>query len=75
LQIVDDGQGIPAELQSEIFKAFVTSKPAHQGTGLGLYMAQEMLSLIQGELTLLSSQPGHTVFSLQLPYDLKEDTA
>ncbi len=75
LQIIDDGQGIPAELQSEIFKAFVTSKPAHQGTGLGLYMAQEMLSLIQGELTLLSSQPGQTVFSLQLPYDLKEDSA
>src|SRR5690606_7021487 len=42
IEIEDDGPGIPPELQDSIFYPLVTSRP--DGTGLGLAVAQDLLS-------------------------------
>ncbi|UQB43440.1 HAMP domain-containing histidine kinase [Thiomicrospira microaerophila] len=66
LSIIDNGAGIPPDLQSEVFKAFVTTKPSHQGTGLGLFMANQMLNSMHAHLELITSKPGYTEFRLYL---------
>jgi len=40
LEVQDDGPGIPAEYQTKLFEPFFTT--AAEGTGLGLYIAQEL---------------------------------
>ncbi|MGH8223828.1 MAG: nitrogen regulation protein NR(II) [Woeseiaceae bacterium] len=64
IDIEDDGPGIPAELQDSVFYPLVTSRP--DGTGLGLPVAQELLSR-HGGLIEFESRPGRTVFSVRIP--------
>jgi two-component system nitrogen regulation sensor histidine kinase GlnL len=65
-EVEDDGPGIPPELQETIFYPLVTGKPT--GTGLGLTIAQDLVSR-NGGLIEFQSQPGRTVFKLRLPVD------
>lgn len=64
LQIMDDGPGIPADMQEAIFYPMVSGRP--EGTGLGLTIAQTMASQHNG-LIECSSTPGTTTFTLLLP--------
>ncbi|HEX3845514.1 MAG TPA: nitrogen regulation protein NR(II) [Steroidobacteraceae bacterium] len=64
VQVEDDGPGVPAELRSSIFYPLVTSRP--DGTGLGLAVAQELVSR-NGGLIEFESESGRTVFTLLLP--------
>ncbi|WP_029933755.1 sensor histidine kinase [Thiomicrospira pelophila] len=66
LDIVDNGEGIPSDKQQAIFDAFITTKPAGKGTGLGLFLSQQMLKSMQSTLCLLASQPGQTHFRIDL---------
>jgi two-component system nitrogen regulation sensor histidine kinase GlnL len=64
IEIEDDGPGIPPELQDSIFYPLVTSRA--DGTGLGLPVAQELLSR-HGGLIEFESRPGCTVFQVRIP--------
>ena len=64
IEIEDDGPGIPPELQDSVFYPLVTTRP--DGTGLGLPMAQELLSR-HGGLIEFDSRPGRTVFFVRIP--------
>jgi two-component system nitrogen regulation sensor histidine kinase GlnL len=64
LQVEDDGPGVPEALRSSIFYPLVTGRP--NGTGLGLAVAQELVTR-NGGLIEFESQPGHTIFTLLLP--------
>jgi len=64
LEIEDDGPGIPPELQDSVFYPLVTSRP--DGTGLGLPVAQELVSRHHG-LIEFESRPGRTVFFVRIP--------
>jgi signal transduction histidine kinase len=60
-----------AETMERLFKPFFTTK-GFSGTGLGLWISQEIANRHQGRLAVRSSQrPGGcgTVFTLYLPYD------
>jgi len=46
--VSDTGSGIPAEIQSQLFTPFVTSKP--NGTGLGLAVVNTVVKAHQGQL-------------------------
>ena len=64
VQVEDDGPGVPAELCSSIFYPLVTGRP--DGTGLGLAVAQELVSR-NGGIIEFESESGRTVFTLLLP--------
>jgi signal transduction histidine kinase len=66
VRVMDDGPGIPEEHRARIFDPFFTTKPVGHGTGLGLDIARHFTHLNDGDLDF-SSQPGHTVFRVQLP--------
>jgi two-component system OmpR family sensor kinase len=70
MTVTDDGPGIPAQLQPTIFERFVRSDTvrAHTegNTGLGLAIVHGIVTAHHGRVTL-SSQPGRTTFTVQLP--------
>jgi len=61
-QVVDNGIGIPAEVQSKIFLPFIqadgTITKKYGGTGLGLSISNNLIELMGGEKITLESQPG-----------------
>ena len=73
--VEDQGPGIPARNQSEIFRPFFTTKPT--GTGLGLAVAQRRVLDLGGEISCHSpaSKKGGTRFEVSLPLipDLREE--
>jgi two-component system, NtrC family, nitrogen regulation sensor histidine kinase GlnL len=64
LQVEDNGPGVPEQLRASIFYPLVTGRP--NGTGLGLAVAQELVTR-NGGLIEFESQPGRTIFTLLLP--------
>ena len=70
LDVIDDGPGIPPELQETLFYPMITSRPG--GTGLGLSIAQSLVNQ-HGGLIECTSQPGHTVFTLLLPLEATDE--
>jgi two-component system nitrogen regulation sensor histidine kinase GlnL len=64
IEIEDNGPGIPAELRDTVFYPLVTSKTT--GTGLGLTIAQDLVSR-NGGLIEFTSRPGSTTFYIRLP--------
>jgi signal transduction histidine kinase len=66
VRIIDNGAGIPAEIQSSIFDPFFTTKPMGQGTGLGLDIALRLVRHNDGAIDF-ESRPGRTVFRVSLP--------
>lgn len=66
--IGDNGPGIPAEIQEQIFESFFTTKPVGQGTGLGLAISRQIVvEKHQGKLELRSQVGVGTEFELLLP--------
>lgn len=66
LEIEDNGPGVPEEIRSTLFYPLVTTRP--NGTGLGLAVAQEIVTRNGGTIEF-SSAAGKTVFSVILPLD------
>jgi signal transduction histidine kinase len=66
VKIIDNGPGIPAEIQSRIFDPFFTTKKVGDGTGIGLDLVKRILSRHNGEITVYS-KPGSTEFLICLP--------
>ena len=66
VEIVDDGPGIPEEIQSHIFEPFFTTKEVGVGTGLGLGIAMRIVETHQGHIEVRST-PGRTVMCVRLP--------
>lgn len=67
LDIQDQGVGIPAELQQQIFSPLFTTKPRGRGTGLGLSISRDLMRRMHGDLELVSSGAGGSLFRLSLP--------
>jgi len=70
VEIVDNGAGIPSELQPRIFEPFFTTKAPGVGTGLGLHIAYNIVvHKHQGQIKV-ESRPGETRFQVMLPVRL-----
>jgi signal transduction histidine kinase len=65
VRVADDGPGIPAVVRPRIFDPFFTTKPVGHA-GLGLDVARRIVRQHGGDIEV-STQPGHTVFRVQLP--------
>jgi PAS domain S-box-containing protein len=67
LEVSDNGEGMPPEVQQRIFDPFFTTKPQGMGTGLGLPVCQSIVASLGGTITAYS-QPGEgTTFRVVLP--------
>jgi len=69
LSVADSGGGIAPNAQERIFDPFFTTKPTGQGTGLGLYICQNIVREQGGELSFESAPGKGTVFTVSLPAD------
>ena len=65
LRVQDTGSGIPAEKLGQIFEPLYTTKPG--GTGLGLYIVQEIVAAHEGQITVESVPGQGTTFTVTLP--------
>jgi two-component system, NtrC family, sensor kinase len=67
ISVQDWGCGIPGENMGKIFEPFFSTKAAAEGTGLGLYVTQNIVKKLGGLITV-DSQPGHgATFHIKLP--------
>ena len=66
VEIADNGIGIPMQARSRIFEPFYTTK-GKQGTGIGLAVSHEIVSLHGGFIEIMDNQPRGTVFKVFLP--------
>jgi two-component system nitrogen regulation sensor histidine kinase GlnL len=64
IDIVDDGPGIPVEIEKNVFYPMITGRP--DGTGLGLSIAQSLINL-HGGLINYERKDNKTIFSIFLP--------
>ncbi len=62
----DNGKGIPPEIREHIFRAFFTTKPAGEGSGLGLDIARRIVQKHGGRIEV-ESEPGNTTFTVFIP--------
>ena len=67
IDIIDNGPGVPNELQDTLFYPMVSGREG--GTGLGLSIAQNLIDQHQGKIDL-ESWPGRTKFSVYLPISI-----
>lgn len=68
IDVADTGAGISSEKAARPFDAFVTTKPAGKGTGLGLYICKQIMDECGGTITLKNKDSGDgAVLSLVFP--------
>jgi signal transduction histidine kinase len=66
VRITDNGPGIPPEVKAHIFEPYFTTKNVGEGSGIGLDIVSRIVRNHNGEIEV-SSQPGHTAFTVRLP--------
>jgi signal transduction histidine kinase len=75
VEVIDDGPGIPPEIQPRIFEPFYTTKDPGVGTGLGLHTAYNtIVHKHRGQLEV-ASRPGETRLRVVLPVRLAGNNA
>ena len=68
LTVKDQGAGIPPEHIERIFDIFYTTKPAGEGTGIGLAICKSIVELHQGTIKV-DSGPAGTSFTFTIPIE------
>jgi two-component system NtrC family sensor kinase len=68
VQVSDNGPGMSAEVQAKVFQPFFTTKPAGEGTGLGLSLSYDIITQGHSGSLRVESQPGQgSTFTISLP--------
>jgi len=67
VEVVDNGKGIPPEIQPRLFEPFFTTKSVGSGTGLGLLISHRIVANRHGGEIEFESKPGETRFKVRLP--------
>jgi two-component system NtrC family sensor kinase len=67
VDVEDEGEGIPPEVQEHIFEPFFTTKPVGEGTGLGLSVAYGIVNEHGGWIDVRSTVGQGSCFSIHLP--------
>jgi signal transduction histidine kinase len=75
LSIEDDGPGISPDILPRVFDPFFTTKDVGHGSGLGLFVSQEIVAQHDGCLGVSSRLDAGTCFTLCLPLDEPEEVS
>jgi signal transduction histidine kinase len=75
VEVIDDGPGIPPEIQPRIFEPFYTTKAPGVGTGLGLHIAYNIVVHKHRGQLQVASKPGETCLRVVLPIRLAGNNA
>ncbi len=67
IEIQDNGCGIPENIQKKIFEPFFSTKEPGKGTGLGLFICQQVVSEADGRLSVTSTLGKGSVFRIVFP--------
>jgi signal transduction histidine kinase len=68
ITIRDNGPGIPQDILDKIFNPFFTTKPAGEGTGLGLSLSYDIITKgHNGELKVKTKESEYTEFIIIIP--------
>lgn len=67
INVEDNGPGIPAELLSQVFEPFVTTKEPGKGTGLGLAVCARLIDQMGGVIRAENQKTGGATFTIVLP--------
>ena len=68
IAVRDNGTGIPPEVKAKMFNPFFTTKPAGEGTGLGLSLSHDIVVKQHGGAIEVDLEPGgHTEIVIRLP--------
>ena len=71
IRIRDNGTGIPPEVKEKMFNPFFTTKPAGEGTGLGLSMSHDIVVKQHGGTIDVDTEPASfTEFIITLPREM-----
>jgi signal transduction histidine kinase len=74
IRIRDNGSGVPLEIKEKIFNPFFTTKPAGEGTGLGLSMSHDIVVKQHSGTIEVECRPGeYTEFIVTLPRRRRPD--
>jgi len=65
--IEDNGVGISNDLQESIFNMFFRANERSEGSGLGLYIAKEMMGKLDGKISVTSAPGAGSRFELLIP--------
>lgn len=70
IYVRDNGKGIEDKIADSIFKPYVSTKT--RGMGLGLNITQRLVQSMNGQIALISREPGNTVFCLIFPLKISD---
>jgi len=75
IYIRDNGIGIKSKDMKDdgIFAQFTTTKPSGKGTGLGLYIARELINKNRGSISCRSQRGQYTEFTIELPLNFNTE--
>jgi signal transduction histidine kinase len=72
VNVIDNGPGVSESIRTSLFEPFV-SEGKQKGTGLGLTLANCIAVEHGGEVILLSSRPGETIFQMKVARDFSAE--
>lgn len=75
VKVIDNAGGMPEEVRSQIFNPFFTSKKAGKGTGLGLFMVQNLVKEHRGIIKVDSRIGIGSEFTLIFPLERRINDA
>jgi signal transduction histidine kinase len=64
--VEDNGTGIPKNLRKKVLQPFFTTKKGTEGTGLGLYITNDIIRAHGGMLSIQSEENEFTRFVIEL---------
>ena len=67
IHVRDNGPGISDSEREQLFSPFFTTKPTSKGTGLGLFISQDIVKNHKGHITVDTQPDVCTTFTISLP--------
>jgi signal transduction histidine kinase len=67
IRIQDNGAGLSEAEKEQLFSPFFTTKPTSKGTGLGLFISQDIAKTHKGHITVETHPDERTTFTISLP--------